>query len=363
MHAREKLYQRAIIFNGGGISVAIFLGMLQAFKDNNAAPDIIIGTCGGGLAAALANQFETVEEQMEVLSSEEMHKLLKKIKISKYGNIARSLSMILTMSRKKIFPVNKKYIIDYPDKIELNGEDNQFRNDFTKTIIVAGRSRFLVTMLGKKRRTKKLWTEIYFTDEDTAGEIQAFDQSVLNSKIASNYEKSYIFSRSRFVTTFTVGDAVRASVSDPLLVSPKRVDNALYVGGIINLYPIELANAIADETIVGFLGEYSRVDDKVLSINFGYRPNQRLYDVFTKEKTTYTVDLSKIPHELLMNPAPKFLKGKMVSKIPVEYNRYVKITKQLYMMGYKRALKALRFKNSRQHIPSIITTPKLKRLL
>ena len=53
----EKLqkYKRAVVFSGGGSRFAVYGGIFSAMKDMGYEPDLIIGSCGGAMAASIIN--------------------------------------------------------------------------------------------------------------------------------------------------------------------------------------------------------------------------------------------------------------------------------------------------------------------
>lgn len=85
-----------MIFSGGGFKTAMYLGMYQAARDQNLNPDIIIGTCGGSISAAIAHSILDPEKLIEFLQSQNFYQFMKSIEINrafqKLMNSIRKLS-------------------------------------------------------------------------------------------------------------------------------------------------------------------------------------------------------------------------------------------------------------------------------
>ena len=63
----------AMVFDGGGFRTAMFLGMLKGAEETGHTPDIIIGTCGGSIPAAIAHSIVGSDRQLEFVQSKPFH--------------------------------------------------------------------------------------------------------------------------------------------------------------------------------------------------------------------------------------------------------------------------------------------------
>ena len=87
--------------------------------------------------------------------------------------------------------------------------------------------------------------ETYFTDEQTAKLLDGFVSPMASYGPASNVEPE-----TEVRTDLDMTTALRASISDPFLMEPKQIGNDRYLGGITDLYAIELAKSLADSVMM-----------------------------------------------------------------------------------------------------------------
>ncbi|HAQ37810.1 MAG TPA: hypothetical protein DCQ58_04810, partial [Saprospirales bacterium] len=53
----QKPFKRSLILPGGGFKMAMHLGSYHAMLQAGLEPDLIVGTCGGGLTAGIIEMF------------------------------------------------------------------------------------------------------------------------------------------------------------------------------------------------------------------------------------------------------------------------------------------------------------------
>ena len=102
----EKLqkYKRAVIFSGGGSRIAVYGGIFSALKNMGCTPDLIIGSCGGAIAAAIINSFETDIEIKEYMKSLELYNFIKSLKLTREKMLYRiGIDCKLRELRKKLY--------------------------------------------------------------------------------------------------------------------------------------------------------------------------------------------------------------------------------------------------------------------
>ena len=121
----EKLqkYKRAVIFSGGGSRIAVYGGIFSALKNMGYTPDLIIGSCGGAIAAAIINSFETDIEIKEYMKSLELYNFMKSLKLTKEKMLYRiGIDCKLRELRKKLYIENifDKYLVDIPENLETS---------------------------------------------------------------------------------------------------------------------------------------------------------------------------------------------------------------------------------------------------
>ncbi|QMT31681.1 patatin-like phospholipase family protein [Alysiella filiformis] len=74
-----KPYNNLLMFSGGGSRLAYFLGCYAALFDHQRAPDVIVGSCGGSLAAWLVSQAPEPERLCDLLTSVAFYRVARSV--------------------------------------------------------------------------------------------------------------------------------------------------------------------------------------------------------------------------------------------------------------------------------------------
>jgi hypothetical protein len=134
---------------------------------------------------------------------------------------------------------------------------------------------------------RKLVTETWFTDPATATHLMG-----LNSAIATRYPGSTVRRKPRVIDNLTLSEALFASISEPYAFEPACVAGTRYAGGVANLWPVELADALATEIILAKQTPLSWMSESLGSSLVEYRQNARRFYVVDRMPVAYRVDLS-----------------------------------------------------------------------
>ena len=342
----------AMVFNGGGFKTAMFLGMLKGSTESGIKPDVIIGTCGGSIPAAIAHTLETSDQQLEFIQSEEFYNLLKSIEFTKYASVGKTLLMAKDFYTKyridRIIPdIYNNFLMKVPMHLQLESISNNFVEINHRTVIIASKILYKEQDSGNKRSVdQELFQESIFTDADTANKLQGIEAP------ASHYINTSVAQEMSFITDANVEEAARASISDPFYMAPGEFNGDRFVTGAVDLYPFEIAKKLADEIIFAYPPQFDIVEQGAILATFGFPQNKRRAEVFNK-KIEYLIDYTDFPSELDFTPKPNFLTWKMKSRIPLNYEEYRSIIKKQYDFGYTRALEAAKHKNSKSHIRNL----------
>lgn len=328
-----------MVFDGGGFKTAMFLGMLKGAEDTGHSPDIIIGTCGGSIPAAIAHAIVGSDKQLEFVQSKPFYYLLRSIEFSNFSAVGKLLSMAKNFYTKykwqRMIPdIFHDYLMNVPMSFNLLELSKSFIPSKYRTVIVASRILYNEESLGGKRaKGENLFLESIFTDAVTAKELKGF--------IAPNslYKNSSVASKVDFITDAHLDEAARASISDPFYMAPAHYKGERYVTGAVDLYPIELAKKLADEIIFVYPSKFGIVEEGAIYATFNFSHNKRHRQVF-HQKIDYLIDGTDFPSELELEPKFNLLAWKINSRIPQTYEEYREITKMQFEFGYKRALEA-----------------------
>lgn len=345
MQENNIKYKRAIVFSGGGTRFAMYCGMFAAFEEKNLTPDLIIGVCGGSIAAAIINSFKTNAERKNYLQSKELFDFVQNTKLTK----ERKLHRIGWYSLKKTYSKNRapfienvfdNYLVDMPQNISLQlpSLSSQFSQNIP-CIIIGSKILFDPADIGKARKNKKLYKKVLFTDQITAQKID-LDTIKIESE---NYELSAVDSSIEITTDISMQQAMRISVSDMFYVEPVLYQNQYYAGGAIDLMPIELALEIADEVIFEKKNNYTNVEESLVRAVLGFSGNQRLEEI-QKKAVNYWIDTTDATQTLNGHYCQKKIDWKNFEikiDLPDSYEKFVTDMEKQWQYGYDKALKAI----------------------
>lgn len=331
-----KPYQRAVVFSGGGMQFAQFIGMLDGARSVNKEPDLIIGACGGSLAAAIAHSYPNLDDAIAFTKSEGMYNLIKQAQVNPdYTKISHNLTRLYDFYQKwltnSVANVFSDTVLHVPTRIGNKGMEIPINRNEKGVVIVAGRILFGKGDVGKKRGNRKLFAETFFTDPVTGSYLKGFESPIEkaqgNTAIAMDTEVN---------TMATLAQAARAAITGTYYMEPIQIDGNYYMGGTVDLNPIEVAQSLADETIASFgEGFEPLTESKATQAVYHYDINDRIRDVHDQE-STYWVDATD--RKDLYDDAgfdPIYAMAKVKTGIPNTYEKFHK--KVLLQMEYGRA--------------------------
>ena len=244
-------FERALILGGGGATFGKLVGILDALRRQGQSPDIIIATCGGALSAAMAHEFPETHDMIEYAKSSELHHFLKSIRF-KQSRICSRLGVafcrtINEWDADRIPDLTSTYLLDVPNQLALPTLNRPFSRRKLPIVIVGSQLLFDPEderEVGTQRGNRKLFRETFFTDPRTAIYLRNFV-----SPTATQFPRSAVSARTQIITHFTLTQAIRVSISDGLLMRPAEYGGEHFMGGQIDLHPLELAHHLAREVI------------------------------------------------------------------------------------------------------------------
>ncbi|MBY0470105.1 hypothetical protein K2X30_02980 [bacterium] len=388
VYAGDKPYKRAIVFAGNNLDTAEFLGIYDAAVDEGKAPDLIVASCGGSLAAMIIKAFPNRDERNAFMKSPTGYALYKTLA---NGNdlgvrdfISRKFYEIDSFSRRnQNFFNNKnentnaatlertleaegqqityhqpwsrtvpnlfsKTAIDIAQDISPAGARNRLNQRFTEgkggsdvsVVILGSRSHFGPQDIGKEvQANSPLFSEVHFTDEKTARYLKGS-----RAFAPSQFSGTAVADQVEVVTDATLAEAARASVSDPWLVAPLKKDGQYYFTGATNINPNNVAKKLASQVI----GNYSTAFDDFLAQNvlyaaFGFDGNAVLKRQFVVP-TTYSVDMTDKNSRGFPQVSPQWWKNKNLEvKMgpPSTLSEFKEIFDVQYAAGKRLAKEAL----------------------
>lgn len=339
----NEQFQRCLVMAGGGFRFGYYLGMYRACQQQGKAPDVIVASCGAAIAGALIRHLPKDEQRLAWISSPQMHAFWRGLQanpdISLWCAI-RALAgrALFANDARRIPDLFQDYLFDIPPDLPLPPENTY--PGAPALAIIAGRMLYGQEDVGEIRAGKKLFAETIFTEPRVAGLLAG-----MPSPIASNAHKySVVASQIEFETQIAVADTVRASIADMYYFRCHQIGEHHYSGGVIDLFPIEIARRLAKEVMMERKGWYGRhIELPALRMVLGINGNQRLQHVLQQEADVW-IDTADMETALVQHQISKqiqWLRNRIVLRVPERYDDFVAMVRLQWEYGYQRASLAL----------------------
>lgn len=333
-----------MVFSGGGFRFGIYLGMYAAACDAGLAPDVVLASCGGAIAAAVIHTLPDPIDQKAWLASPEMHQFWSGITPAPAATIHRTLLGVASraMNRRPAPAMPDlfgNYLFALPALPQLA---NRVASHGPDVALVGSKLLYASAEVGQLRGRRKLFEQTVFCGPRAAqllhgtpaplGAVEWGDQS--NSAVAPLVATD---------TTMPLDQAARISVSDMYYFTCHPHGGAHYMGGVVDLFPIEMAHQLADSVVMEFKAPF----DQVMSVPawravLGTDANQRLRHVHAQHADVW-IDTSDIEQALAKPYLRKVLawrENRVRLEAPPSYAVFVQHMQEHWNWGYARAREA-----------------------
>lgn len=332
----------AMVFNGGDLRTGLLLGILAGFEEQGMVPDMIIATCGGALAAMVAHTIQSNEDRLAFVASPGFYQVLREVKFNeKFDSVGKAFGLVLKFysvyGTFNIIPdIFNEYIMEVPMSMGLDPITEEFSpQGEIPVIMVSAKVLYQQRDAQKWRRGRKLFQQVLFTDDSTAQRLQGLTSHF------SQQKNSPIAPQVEVITTATLDDAMRTSLVEPFWMVPKEIDGQQFIGGAIDLYPIELAKRLAKKIVM--LQNLPFDFMAMGAINGAYRidMSKRYQKVFTERRDDidYLIDTRDFPNEQGFDIGIKKLK--LYYDLPDDYESYRKRVHWQFEYGRRKAIEAI----------------------
>lgn len=345
----DEKFKRSVIFSGGGTRLMIYLGIFAALDELGMKPDILIATCGGSFAATVINAFPDHVSRKEYMKSEEYFEFVSKTVLTKH----KKLSEIGLFSLKKCFDKRKapfiedifnRYIVEMPQDLSEcfpSIKNTQFSKEIP-TLIIGSELLFNPQEIQQKRNEKKLFRKVIFTDPDTAKGIHPEHMAVT----FNSFKESAVEENSKVITDISILDSTRASISDMFYVSPALLHQSYFMGGVIDLVPLELAQHLSKEIITEKKQPYTSIEEALIRSVFGFNANERLQET-NHIKSDFQIDTTNIKNELkghYMEKSINWRKLELDFSFPKSYQQFAKDMEMQWQYGFAQTVRCIKGK-------------------
>ncbi len=339
-------YKRCMVMAGGGFRFGIYLGMHAAACEANQAPDLLLASCGGAIAAGIIQRLPDEAAQREFLASPAMYQLWQSIGPGPSASIHRTLLGAAGRASRRtpagsIPDVFNDYLFELPLPLpwvpprtpEL--EPTQ-RPDIA---LLGAKLLFARDDVGKPRQQRKLWEETIFGPLRVAALAQDFTAPLAGPAYPHSAVANLVASN----TAAALDDAVRISVSDMYYFACHALGNAHYLGGVVDLFPLELAHRLAHSVMMEFKAPFDQMTSvpawrAVLGVN----ANQRIRQVHHQAADVW-IDSSDITQTLARQDLQTTLvwhRNRVRLRAPASHEEFAAFMQDHWQYGYARGKEA-----------------------
>lgn len=344
-----KKYRRCLVFAGGGFRFGIYLGMYAAARDAGRSPDLLLATCGGAIAAAIIQALPDDVQRKAWLSSPQMYEFWGSLKAARQATIVRTLAQAAqrkfsTGRAARIPDLFNDYLFEVPPPLPLPPRSASAVSAVSagevSVATIGGKLLFGPDEVGQLRGQRELFVQTVLCEPRAASLLQGMRSPFANPHWGAHAIAGEVLTD----TTFALEEAARLSITDFYYFPCHRHGADHYIGGVIDLFPIEVARRLADEVMIEFKAPF----DQTFAIPawravLGLDGNQRLCHVNALQAEAW-IDTSDIFRALARQQIHKKLdwrRNRIALSLPDSPATYAKYMDDQWQYGYQRALEAL----------------------
>jgi predicted acylesterase/phospholipase RssA len=248
--APPSQYRRCMVMAGGGFRFGIYLGMYEAMRECGQAPDLLLASCGGSLAATVIARLPDARSRRDWLASERMYDFWCALKSAPRANLARTLwhaaRRSLARGNASVIPdLFNDYLFELAPQLPFPPSVATPEIDVA---IIGGKLLFAEHEVGQPRASRKLFAETVFCPPRAAALLHGMASPLADARWGQHAVSAELLTD----VTMPASDAARISIADMFYFPPPQHGDARYIGGVIDLFPVEVARRLAGEIIVEF---------------------------------------------------------------------------------------------------------------
>ena len=331
-----------MVMAGGGFRFGYYLGMHAAAEDSGMAPDILLASCGGSLAAAIIQALPDAQQRKQWLASQEMHQFMRELRAAPHTRplpvLAAAMMRGLSRSRAARVPdVFGDYMFELPERLPLPAPAPTSAP--IALAIVAAKLLFGREHTGQARGDRALFAEVLLGPQRACSLLQGWQAPAS----AAAWNCGAVAPGLLVDSAMPVADAVRSSITDMLYFPCHSHNGAHYMGGVIDLFPIEIAHGLARHVTMEAKPPFGQVlAIPALRAVLGIDGNARLQHVHAQHAHAW-VDTSDISSALRGSGMQKRIdwRGNRIRlQMPSTYDEYGRDVEAQWQYGYQRGLEA-----------------------
>lgn len=344
-------YQQCLVMAGGGFRFGIYLGMYAAACDAGKAPDLVLASCGGAIAAAVIHAMPDPVQQKAWLQSHEMHRFWSAITPAPAATIHRTVWGLAARAfdprpAARVPDLFNNYLFALPALPQLALPTGVRGPDVA---LVGSKLLFDASEVGRSRGQRRLFEQTVFCGPRAAQLLHGATAPLGRAEWAGTTVAPHVVTD----TSMPLDVAARISVSDMYYFTCHSHGDAHYMGGVVDLFPIELAHRLADSVVMEFKAPFDQfMSAPAWRAVLGTDANQRLREVHAQHADVW-IDTSDI-EQALAKPFLRKILAWRENRVRLEpapnYPAFVQHMEEHWNFGYARAREAFARDNpSTQH--------------
>ena len=335
-----------MVFAGGGFRFGIYLGMYAAARDAGRAPDVLLASCGGAIAAAIIQGLPDDAQRLAWLGSEQMYRFWCALQSAPQASLSGALSQAVKRKFSRapapVIPdLFNQYLFNVPAQLPLPSTAKVSDVDVA---IMGGKLLFSPDEAGQQRGPRKLFVQTVLCNSRAAALLNGMPSPFNDPAWGAHAIAPEVLTD----TSMSLAEAARLSITDFYYFACHPHGDSNYIGGVVDLFPIEAAHRLAGEVMIEFKESF----DQVFSIPawrtvLGLDGNQRLRHVNAQFADVW-FDTSDVSAALARQQVQKKIdwrRNRIILKPPPSHAVYIQYMQDQWDYGYQRGLEALQRKN------------------
>jgi hypothetical protein len=243
-------YRRCLVLAGGGFRFAYYLGLHAAAEVSGHRPDLLLATCGGAIAAAVIAALPDAATRRDWVAGPHMYRFLCEVQPMHHARASNALSgaagrWIDRLPARRVPNLFGDYLFELPAALPLPEPCPQ-ADKAPALAIVGTRLLFAPAEVGQLRGTRRLFAQVTFCPARAASLLAEMTAPAADPR----WSAGAVDPRLETDTLMPLPDAVRISITDMFYFRSHAHGPHHYAGGVIDLFPIELAKRLAHEVIM-----------------------------------------------------------------------------------------------------------------
>lgn len=333
----EQKYKHCMVLAGGGFRFAYYLGMYAAAEECGDPPDLLLATCGGALAAAIICGLPDHASRKAWLASPQMFEFVRGFTPGPGANLSVALAGLvgraIGRSPRVVPDLFQDYMFALPGPLPLPAQAHSGAPDWA---MVGTRMEFGQGDVGRPVGQEPLFTQCLFGNGRVAGLVHGMASPMHATPWGSKLIAPGIDAN----VDMALDVGARVSMSDVVYFPCCHHAGRDYSGGLVDLFPIEVAHRLAARVTMERKAPYARFSAApALRAAFGIDANARLRHVLGQPAHRW-VDTSDVASSLRNDCVGKGIRwrtGRFELRPPTRLADYQAQVDAQWKYGYARA--------------------------